>query len=136
LIGKSDRGWMLYDTVPSLPVGASVGVELTIGVERMKTSAPWTRCPFVSLTVIVTWIGTLLDVTGFGLKTTLSTVRRSPVGPTSLTLTAFPPPPPPPPPPLLVTTAVVSERPEDDPALFLAVTLTRRRLPTSGAPTV
>jgi len=45
LIGKSDRGWMLYETVPSLPVGASVGVELTIGVERMKTSAPLRRIP-------------------------------------------------------------------------------------------
>jgi hypothetical protein len=48
LIGKSERGWMLY----------------------------------------VTRIGTLPDVTGFGLKTTLSTVRRSPAGPTSFTLTA------------------------------------------------
>jgi hypothetical protein len=132
LIGKSDRGWMLYVTVPSPPVGASVGVELTIGVERRKTSAPWTRRPFVSFTVIVTRIGTLLVVTGFGLKTTLSTVRRSPAGPTSFTLTAFPPPPP----PLPATTAVVSERADDDPALFFAVTLARIRFPTSDAPTV
>ena len=36
-------------------------------------------------------------MTGLGLKTTLSTISRSPAGPTSPTGTAFPPPPPPPP---------------------------------------
>ena len=87
---------MLYVTVPLLPVGASVGTEVTSGVERMKTSAPLTSRPFVSLTVIVTLIGRLRDVTGLGLKTTLSTMSRSPAGPTSPTGTAFPPPPPPP----------------------------------------
>src|ERR1044071_4111746 len=123
---------MLYVTVPLFPVGASVGVDVRIGVERMKTSAPLTSRPFVSLTVIVTWIGTFLDVTGFGLKTTLSTTSRSPAGPTSATGTEFPPPPP----PALWTTFVVLDSPDAWPALFLASTLTRSRLPTSAFATV
>ena len=37
--GNDDVGWIEYVTLPSVCVGASVGVEVRIGVERMKTSA-------------------------------------------------------------------------------------------------
>jgi hypothetical protein len=102
-------------TLPSEPVGASVGVEVRIGVERRNTSAPLTSFPRVSFTWIRTVIGVLRDDTGFGENVTESTTSRSVAG-TSLTLMVFPPPPPPEP----VTVAVWLEIAVPLPLLFWA----------------
>src|SRR6476659_10950881 len=105
-MGKSDSGWIVYTTRPFESVCAGVGDDVTTGVETIETSAPRTSFPLLSLTVIRTWIGVLLDVTGFGEKWTASTMSRSP---STRELAGTELPPPPPPPPASVTLAVGSE---------------------------
>jgi len=119
-------------TIPFESVGAAVGVDVRTGVETIETKAPRTSLFLLSVILILTWIGVLVEVTGLGLNCTDSTTSRSPAT-SELTGTELPPPPPP---PDEVTVAVGSDRPVVSPSAFLASTLTLIRLPTSAEATV
>src|SRR6516165_11166736 len=65
-------------TIPFESVGAAVGVDVRTGVETIETKAPRTSLPLLSVILILTWIGVLVEVTGLGLNCTDSTTNLSP----------------------------------------------------------
>ena len=115
-----------------MPVGeqhlVDPGPPVTRGVDRMNTSAPLMTFPRVSLTRMLTVIGAVRDLTGFGVNRTSETIRRAVFGTwvTGMELPgggvggAF-----------VRTTAVCAEIADAEPASFLADTRTRSVLPTS-----
>ena len=80
--GKLARGRTRKVTKPFVLVACSGGVDVSSGVERRNTSAPRTTNPRVSDTRNLALIVVRRDRTGFGVKRTLSMMRRVPAGPT------------------------------------------------------
>ena len=124
---------MLNVVVPSFPVACSGGVVVTTGVERRKTSAPRTATPLVVVTRTRTLVRWVSDVILFGLNVTCEITSRS--GRLTLSIGTEVPGPGGGAGPAAVTAAVGFEVAFAVPAVFRAVTRTRRRRPRSAAAT-